>query len=368
MKKHLKRSVKLVAISCLSCLTALNALKHSSVTSYADSFDQVTINVNDADNLENVVTSSGYGDQTFLNYLGLSAQKLANNNDLYASVMLAQALLESGWGTSTLAQAPNYNLFGVKGSFQGSAVNMATQEDDGSGNLYGIQANFRKYPSYRESLEDYVRLLRDNGMYSGAWRSKTSSYKDATSFLTGRYATDTAYADKLNSLIEKYNLTRFDQPVDATQPSVNDIVVNNVSLVTNDVNHNSTRNTYQNQQAPVIVRNKFQNPAADAAITNATPTPALPVIVNNSLNELINTNKEILQAPSAKPSNRPKNSKNEIDFARTIPSEDHADPAAVIKKAPVLQAKADSNTQPTKSAVNSIQVQPQEDSTENSPD
>jgi Muramidase (flagellum-specific) len=161
------------------------------------------------------VTSTGVGDQQFIDYIGNSARKLASNNDLYASVMIAQALVESGWGTSGLASAPNYNLFGIKGDYKGASVNMGTQEDDGTGSLYSISSDFRKYPSYKESLEDYVSLLRggtsgNSQMYAGAWKSNTNSYKDATKYLTGRYATDTTYADKLNSVIEKYNLTQFD--------------------------------------------------------------------------------------------------------------------------------------------------------------
>lgn len=164
-----------------------------------------------------MLTPRGVGDQNFIQYIGNSAQKLAGNNDLYASVMIAQAMIESGWGTSGLASAPNYNLFGIKGTYKGTAVNMPTQEDDGSGNLYSIQSDFKKYPSYKESLEDYVSLIRGGvsgnpQMYAGTWKSNTSSYKDATAFLTGKYATDTSYADKLNNVIEKYNLTRFDEP------------------------------------------------------------------------------------------------------------------------------------------------------------
>ncbi|MQS75599.1 LysM peptidoglycan-binding domain-containing protein [Lactobacillus halodurans] len=161
------------------------------------------------------VSSTGVGDEQFLDYIGNSARKLASNNDLYASVMIAQAMVESGWGTSGLASSPNYNLFGIKGSYKDSSVNMGTQEDDGTGNLYSISSNFRKYPSYKESLEDYVSLIRggtseNSQLYAGAWKSNTDSYKDATKFLTGRYATDTTYADKLNSMIEKYDLTQFD--------------------------------------------------------------------------------------------------------------------------------------------------------------
>jgi len=161
------------------------------------------------------ISSTGVGDQQFIDYIGNSARKLAANNDLYASVMIAQAMVESGWGTSGLASSPNYNLFGIKGDYKGSSVNMGTQEDDGTGNLYSISSNFRKYPSYKESLEDYVSLLRggtsgNSQIYAGTWKSNTSSYTDATKYLTGRYATDTTYGDKLNSVIEKYNLTQFD--------------------------------------------------------------------------------------------------------------------------------------------------------------
>lgn len=173
------------------------------------------LNQNIATGTVTPVSSKGVGDEQFIDYIGNSALKLASNNDLYASVMIAQAMVESGWGTSGLASAPNYNLFGIKGDYNGESVNMGTQEDDGTGSLYSISSNFRKYPSYKESLEDYVSLLRggtsgNSQLYAGAWKSNTTSYKDATKYLTGRYATDTTYADKLNNMIEKYNLTQFD--------------------------------------------------------------------------------------------------------------------------------------------------------------
>ena len=151
----------------------------------------------------------------FLRNIIPAAQNVARGKDIYTSVMIAQAALESGWGTSALSKAPNHNLFGVKGSYNGQSVNMQTLEDSGGQNYYSIQANFRKYPSYKESLEDYVDKIV-NGIsgvplfYSGAWKSKTNSYQDATSYLTGRYATDTAYGAKLNRIIEQFGLTKYD--------------------------------------------------------------------------------------------------------------------------------------------------------------
>lgn len=65
--------------------------------------------------------------QAFINEIGNSAAAVANSNDMYASVMIAQALLESSYGSSGLASAPNYNLFGVKGSYNGQSVYMPTK-------------------------------------------------------------------------------------------------------------------------------------------------------------------------------------------------------------------------------------------------
>lgn len=151
----------------------------------------------------------------FVEALGKDAAKIAEKYDLYASVMIAQASLESGFGTSQLARAPHYNLFGIKGAFQGKSVSMGTLEESGSG-FYGIQAGFGVYPSYKESMEDYAKLLKNglsgnSSFYRGTWKSNTGSYRDATKALTGTYATDRQYGQKLNSIIQAYQLERFDK-------------------------------------------------------------------------------------------------------------------------------------------------------------
>lgn len=155
--------------------------------------------------------------KSFVKEIGEDARSIAGGNDLYASVMIAQAILESASGNSALASSPNYNLFGIKGSYQGASANFLTSEDNGSGSMFTIRSDFRKYPSYKESLEDYVKLIKggtdhNNSFYSGVWKTNASSYKDATKYLTGRYATDTSYNAKLNGLIDAYDLTQYDSP------------------------------------------------------------------------------------------------------------------------------------------------------------
>ena len=153
--------------------------------------------------------------EKFIAQIGVMAQEIGQENDLYASVMIAQAILESSSGNSLLGRAPYNNLFGIKGSYCGESVSLPTYEDDGTGRLYQINDKFRKYDTLKDSLEDYAMLLtQDMGMYySGAWKSNTQTYEDATAFLEGRYATDTFYSEKLNALIELYDLTRFDDPL-----------------------------------------------------------------------------------------------------------------------------------------------------------
>ena len=163
-------------------------------------------------------TNSAFVDpQTFINNIAQQAKSVADANDLYVSVMIAQAIIESGWGSSTLSKAPNYNLFGIKGSYNGQTVYMSTLEYL-NGQWVTKNEPFKKYPSFAESFADNAATLRNvsfqSGVYyySGAWKSNTRSYRDATAWLTGRYATDPNYASKLNSIIEMYRLTRFDSP------------------------------------------------------------------------------------------------------------------------------------------------------------
>lgn len=158
--------------------------------------------------------------EAFIQVIGKDAQAIAWQEDLYASVMIAQAILETGSGNSQLARPPYHNLFGIKGSYQGENVSFKTQEDKGNGQLYTIQAVFRRYPSYKESLGDYAALLK-NGLsgntsfYQGTWKSTAATYQEAAKALTGKYATDTSYDKKLIALIKAYKLNSYDQNPEA---------------------------------------------------------------------------------------------------------------------------------------------------------
>ena len=162
--------------------------------------------------------------KNFIKSIAAYAQQVANANKLYASVMIAQACLESGYGNSALSDPPNHNLFGIKGDYNGQSVTLRTAEQTSTGAVYYVNAAFRKYPSYKQSLEDNAKLLR-NGLtwntsfYSGTWKEKAKTYKDATAWLQGRYATDVRYAAKLNAIIAEHNLTQYDTGTAAPAPT-----------------------------------------------------------------------------------------------------------------------------------------------------
>ncbi|GCF93657.1 N-acetylmuramoyl-L-alanine amidase [Enterococcus florum] len=168
----------------------------------------------------------------FIEQLGYSAMQVSASNDLYASIMVAQALVETGFGSSTLSNAPYYNLFGVKEYSGGPSVSMSTQEYL-DGQWVTMSEPFAVYNSYAESFLDHASILRSS-YYAGAWKSHTSSYQDAAYYLTGRYATDPGYAAKLISLIQSYNLTRFDTPGAGTaiqsQPEQQSVAVQQTSI------------------------------------------------------------------------------------------------------------------------------------------
>lgn len=104
--------------------------------------DDLKLTTHGKDLLKSYAATITFGEnastQRFVEEIGESARELGLKYDVFASVMIAQAVLESGSGSSGLSSGPYYNLFGVKGSHGGSSVTLATNEDDGSGRLYQI--------------------------------------------------------------------------------------------------------------------------------------------------------------------------------------------------------------------------------------
>ena len=174
----------------------------------------------------------------FIDKLTPSVKQATSEYNLYASLQMAQAALESGWGQSRLSTEAN-NYFGIKGSYNGQYVVMNTAEYDANGNLYYVDAQFRKYPSPTESMQDNASHLR-NGVswnpeiYAGTWRERAANGRDAARGLVPSYATDPNYATKLISIIDSYGLEYLDQKYTATYKVGDKVQI--ASYATNEAN------------------------------------------------------------------------------------------------------------------------------------
>ncbi|MDY0057725.1 MAG: flagellar assembly peptidoglycan hydrolase FlgJ [Methyloversatilis sp.] len=122
-----------------------------------------------------------------------------------AQFLVAQAALETGWGKAELVAAdgtPSHNLFNIKAgsSWQGQTVTVSASEFIDGRWTRQVDA-FRSYGSYEESFADYARLLQNQPRYA-----RVLGAQDAGSFARGLqqagYATDPAYADKLERIIK----------------------------------------------------------------------------------------------------------------------------------------------------------------------
>lgn len=150
-----------------------------------------------------------------IEWLAYHASREQMKSGIPASVTIAQAILETGWlraNTPTrrrmLYRAKN--LFGIKGAGPAGHVEIETHEYVG-GRPVRVTAKFRAYDTYRESFEDRTRLLMTSRYYSGALK-----YLDNPRLyireVAKKYATDPAYAEKVWSIVKRYDLTRFDSP------------------------------------------------------------------------------------------------------------------------------------------------------------
>ncbi|HNX75804.1 MAG TPA: glucosaminidase domain-containing protein [Candidatus Rifleibacterium sp.] len=137
---------------------------------------------------------------------GPVAQENMRKTGVPASVTLAQAALETGWGSSSIGNAKN--MFGIKGTGPAGSIRVSTQEFVG-GRMITIQDNFRKYNSWQESFDDHAKLLT-NSRYGYALKYNKDPNRYAQEVQKAGYATDPAYASKLISIMKANNFYKWD--------------------------------------------------------------------------------------------------------------------------------------------------------------
>lgn len=125
------------------------------------------------------------------------------------SPIIAQAILESGWGKSGLA-SKYHNYFGLKcgSSWKGKSVNMATKEEYNVGTLTNIRDNFRVYDSMDAGVKGYFDFINTSRYVNLKGVKNPEEY--VRRIKADGYATSSNYVDNIMRVINDNKLTRFD--------------------------------------------------------------------------------------------------------------------------------------------------------------
>lgn len=151
---------------------------------------------------------TSYTRDEFVKKYGSFIHKTVKGTGILAGTLVAQAILESSgkdlngdWkvGGSKLSREAN-NFFGIKSSkaWKGKTYNIDTGEVI-KGKKVIVNADFRAYDNVKDSIEDYVKLLKENPRFSNVLKAKTVS-EQAKELKKAGYATSLTYADTVTQV------------------------------------------------------------------------------------------------------------------------------------------------------------------------
>jgi hypothetical protein len=144
----------------------------------------------------------------FIAFVGENARRAMAATGVPASVTVAQAILETGWGKHTVGEAKN--LFGIKGRGPLGSVRAPTREYV-NGKWVTVDADFAKYDSFEQSITEHARFFLRNRRYGRALQFKSDPDAFAREIHKAGYATAPDYASKLIELMRQHDLYRFDR-------------------------------------------------------------------------------------------------------------------------------------------------------------
>ncbi|WP_280569503.1 flagellar assembly peptidoglycan hydrolase FlgJ [Chromohalobacter sp. 296-RDG] len=144
--------------------------------------------------------------EEFLSRLREPAEAAAQDSGVPASLILAQAALETGWGEREIPTRDggnSHNLFGIKASdgWDGDATSIMTTEYV-DGRARQQSDDFRVYDSFEAAFKDYAHLIGDDPRYADVVTASTAQ-NAARALQSGGYATDPNYADKVIEVMDQ---------------------------------------------------------------------------------------------------------------------------------------------------------------------
>lgn len=156
-------------------------------------------------------TTTDPNDVPFINNYSAIAVLEMHRSGIPASITLGQAIIESGWGKSELAQGSN-NFFGIKCKSTWTGKRFMYKDDDYDHNGKLTDSCFRVYETIEASFRDHTDFLVNRPYYKQCFEFAPDDYVNwAIALQQAGYATAHNYAVKLIDIIEKYNLHYFDK-------------------------------------------------------------------------------------------------------------------------------------------------------------
>jgi len=164
---------------------------------------------------QDAVVVAPAGSAAFIASVAGPAQESQRATKVPASVTIAQAILESGWGRSTLTR-DDHNYFGMKcfgdpGPVALGCRDYATHECSGN-DCWPTNAQFRAYQRDADSFTDHGRQLATLSRYAEAMKYTGDPARFAREIHLAGYATGSTYAEKLIDLMSQHNLYQYDLP------------------------------------------------------------------------------------------------------------------------------------------------------------
>lgn len=163
----------------------------------------------------------------FIEQIGKYVEKYACKYEIKVhSPIIAQAILESGWGRSTLA-SKYYNYFGLKcgSSWTGKSVNLRTSEEYEIGVHTQIRDNFRVFDDMESGIKGYFDFI-NYSRYANL-KGVTNPETYLKNIKNDGYATSSKYVENLMKVISENNLTRFDGKDDEAEKFTGEILSGN---------------------------------------------------------------------------------------------------------------------------------------------
>lgn len=158
--------------------------------------------------------------QQFLTDVAPTIQRIANEKGYrFPSAIIAQAIVESGWGGSLLSSR-YYNFFGMKcgSSWNGHCVDMKTQEEYTIGVMSNIRDKFRVYHSIEEGIRgyfDFITMTRYQNL-----KNANSPEEYIQLLKQDGWATSSQYINSLTSILHSNNLKSYDNVQAPVAPPV----------------------------------------------------------------------------------------------------------------------------------------------------